>query len=190
MDQRDLSRTYFREVKELYDFVAEQVKAGLFKSEIIDKLIELGVDRLLAFDVLDEMERRLRMMRKRMVLLVVSETPAHEDIRKEFWISGYKVTMWEDLVALDRRLVEEVPDLVVVDAFDSGVKGREVLDILRRHIVGKKIPVFVLSDPRLAQKDFARWKKVRVFQQPDAAQRMLDDARELFLKRFDDGDDE
>lgn len=184
MDQRDLSRTYFREVKELYDFVSEQITAGLFKSEILDRLIELGVDRFLAFDVLQEMERRLSTMRKRVVVFVGSETEERERVRKEFWISGYDVAIHDNLKTLERRLIEKVPDLIIVDALDYQLKGRDVLYFLRSHIIGRKIPVFVLSDPSMPEKDFQKWEGLQIFQRPYSADDMLEMARELFLKPF------
>ena len=72
MNGRDLSGSYFREIRELYEFAAEKVREGLFKSEIIERLIELGVDRMLAFDVLEEMQRCLSGLRQRRVILAFS----------------------------------------------------------------------------------------------------------------------
>lgn len=187
---RDLSRTYFREIKEVYDFVVEQVNAGLFKSDIIDKLIELGVDRMLAFDVIDEMERSLSNLRKRRACMVMSSTSERESIRKEFWISGYDVQLWEDIDGFIASISEHVPDLVIVDALDVDVKGREALALLRQDIIGRKIPVFVLSGEGLMQKDFKQWKDITLFERPYIVDDLSASARKIFLNRFSGEDDD
>ncbi|HSV44010.1 MAG TPA: hypothetical protein VLJ10_05585, partial [Candidatus Bathyarchaeia archaeon] len=121
MDQNQ-SNDRAKEIQELYRFVAKQVTAGLFKSEILEKLIELGVERLLALDLLAEMERRLTNLRKRVILLAMSAGEAREAIRKEFWIFGYEVVLVDALPVLSGKLEARVPDLVIADAFDQGMK--------------------------------------------------------------------
>lgn len=188
---RDLSRTYFCKIKELYDFASQQVVAGLFKSDIMDKLVELGVDRYLAFDVLEEMERRLSNMRKRVVALAISETEQREALRKEFRISGYAIVLYDDMVTLKKQLLEKVPDLVIADAFDFNLKGREVLNMLRSHIVGRQVPVFVLTEEEMGEEDFKKWERVWVFEKPCDVDGIARSANKFFLKKFlgEDGEE-
>ncbi len=172
------------EIKRLYAFVAEQVTAGLFKSDILDILIEMGVARQTAFELLEEIERRMANLRKRKVLLVMSEGKARTDLLKEFSLSGYDVRIQEDLDVLREQLAVKVPDLIVTEAFDRILKARDVLRFLRSDIIGKNIPVFILSSGELKEDTFASWEGVRVFTAPCSADQAVKAARELFLKKF------
>lgn len=172
------------EIKRLYAFVAEQVTAGLFKSDILDILTEMGVARQTAFELLEEIERRMANLRKRKVLLVMSEDKARTDLLKEFSLSGYDARIQEDLDALREQLAVKVPDLIVTEAFDRVLKARDVLRFLRSDIIGKNIPVFILSSGEVKEDMFASWEGVRVFTAPCSADQAVKAARELFLKKF------
>jgi len=191
MTDRDLSGSYFREIKELYEFAAEKIREGLFKSEIIERLTELGVDRRQAFDVLEEMQRRLSGLRMRRVILAVSSSPSREQFLKELRLNGYQVVAEEDLARLEAGLVGAVPDLVIADACDRDIKGRDVVRMLRSHIVGRRIPVVMKIGEGLNEADFLQWNDIRCMHPEWSPADIASAAREIFIRKIPgEADDE
>jgi len=190
MNGRDLSGSYFREIRELYEFAAEKVREGLFKSEIIERLIELGVDRMLAFDVLEEMQRCLSGLRQRRVILAFSGSPFREHLFQELRFQGYQAVCEDDLARLEDGLVSAVPDLVIADACDREIKGRDVVRMLRAHIVGRRIPVFIKIGEGLCDTDFQQWEHLLCLDSRWTYADIALAARDVFLRKImGDADD-
>lgn len=141
-----------KEIQKLYDFVAEQVIAGLYKSDIIDKLIELGVARDLALELIDEMEQRLTRMRKKRILLVMGDLPEKISLVKELSIAGYKIAESLDEKEGFDKLEGFVPHLIIADNGPPQIDSYSFLKRLRKDPIGRKIPVFIFSE-RKAMKD-------------------------------------
>ncbi len=174
-----------QDINKLYAFVAEQVTAGLFKSDIIDKLLNLGVAPQTASDLLEEMERRLETLRKRTVLVLMSGRE-REAVLYEFFIAGYAavgVDGWRDVVPIVER---RVPDLIIVNW--SSVEGGSLMAIerLRQDTIARHIPMFVLDD-RCQGPVVSSLESVHVFAQGTSPRRLVDEARGLFLRSLGGG---
>ena len=96
-------------IKELYQFISDQVIAGLFKNDIIDKVIELGYDRYTAADLVDEMEERMQRIQKKRILMIMPPTP-RKDLVWDFDDEGRPV---EPLEENARTVAEKLAESIV-----------------------------------------------------------------------------
>jgi len=153
-DSRELRKKQ-KLVKELYRFVEEQVLAGLFKTDIVDKLIELGVDKITAAELVDEMEERIKRRQKKTVLLVLPRDEQVTAFMKRMKIAGVQTTQVETGEKILAVVEQIVPDLVIVAHQPPVIDGKIVMKQLRQHPVGHSLPVFVLGERQRMRDAFA-----------------------------------
>ena len=137
----------------LYKFVSEQIRAGLFKSNIVDKLLEMGVKKSTAVDLVEEMERKLRGVRKKRILIVEDEPHNRMLLLEILRAAGYKIYQAEDGKIGFDMLKEIDPDLVITDVLMPRMKGNELIKKTRRTILFRDLPFIVLTERGL-MKDY------------------------------------
>ncbi|HPB67900.1 MAG TPA: hypothetical protein PLT76_09945 [Candidatus Omnitrophota bacterium] len=170
-----------RDLRRLYDFVARQVLAGLYKADIIDKLLELGVDRPTAADLVEDMERRMKKRLARTVLCLLRRDDWGERLCAELKYLGFRPFITEDEeegLGLVRKLV---PSLIFIDGPALSSEGLSFLEALRRSPIGRKIPVFFLSDRPLQKETFAAFHLVEFIAKPVAPSDIGSRVKRLFL---------
>ena len=170
-----------RDLLRLYDFVAQQVFAGLYKSDIIDKLIDLGVDRMTAADLVEEMERRMKNMLARVVLGLLPRDAWRQRLCKELKYLGFRPFLTEDEEEGLGKVRKLVPDLILLDSQALASDGLPFIKTLRRNPIGRKIPVFFLSDRRLQKDTFAAFKLVEFIDKPVAPADICARIKKVFL---------
>ncbi|MFA5259948.1 MAG: response regulator [Candidatus Omnitrophota bacterium] len=170
-----------RDFRRLYDFVAQQVLAGLYKSDIIDKLIELGVDRITAADLVGEMERRMKNMLARTVLCLLCPDAWRQRLCEELKYLGFQPFLTEDE---DEGLVQVrklVPNLILLDNRVLASDGLNFIKALRQTPIGRKIPVFLLSDRPLQKDTFLAFKFVEFIEKPVTPSDICSRIKRVFL---------
>ena len=155
-----------RDIRRLYDFVARQVLAGLYKADIIDKLIELGVDKVTAAGLVEEIERRMQNMLARVVLCLLRRNAWRERLCKELKYLGFRPFLAEDEKEGLDKVRELVPALILLDNRVLSSDGLNFMKALRRSPIGRKIPVFFLSDRPLQKDTFAAFQFVEFIEKP------------------------
>jgi len=75
--------------------------------------------------------------------VVDDDRAVREALRRALTLAGYEVQLAEDGEAALDRVVEEVPDAVVLDVGLPGVDGLEVCRRIRR--MGSRVPVLILT---------------------------------------------
>jgi len=153
-------------VKELYRFVEEQVLAGLFKTDIVDKLIELGVDKITAGELVDEMEERIRRRQKKTVLLIMPRGEQVDALMKRMKIAGLQPTPVETSEKILVLVEQTVPDLLLMAHQPPDIDGQVVLKQLRQHPMGRSLPVFVLGERNSMRDAFAAYRLVEFVDVP------------------------
>ncbi len=164
----------------LHRFIAEWIQAGLFKNNIIDKLEDIGVDRALAADLVEEMERKLRWQSRKRKVLVVEDEPHNRMLLTEILRpAGYQIAEAADgQDALD-HLREVDPDLVITDALMPRVKGHELIKALKDTVLWRDIPVIVISARGKMEEYFETLKVVRFLKKPYSADELLSAVRSV-----------
>lgn len=138
----------------LHRFVAEQVRAGLYKSNIIEKLLEMGVGRELAGELVDDMERKLKgRMRRRRVLVVEDEPHTRMRLEEILRTNGFAVYQAEDGARALEMMREADPDLIITDVLMPRMTGSELIKKLRETVLWRDVPLIVLSE-RGPMKDY------------------------------------
>ncbi|HOY09975.1 MAG TPA: response regulator [Candidatus Omnitrophota bacterium] len=170
-----------RDFRRLYDFVAQQVLAGLYKSDIIDKLIDLGVDRVTAADLVGEMERRMKNMMARTVLCLLRRDPWRQRLCEELRYLGFQPFITEDEEEAAVQVRKIVPNLIFLDNQVLASDGLNFIKALRQSPIGRKIPVFLLSDRPLQKDTFLAFKFVEFIEKPVSPSDICSRIKRLFL---------
>jgi len=177
------SRKKEKELRELYHFVAEQVRAGLFKSDIIERLIELGIDKLSAAELVDEMQRRLKNIRQRTILIVMAPSPELVAIEKELTLVGYQVISREDQNTAVQELRTSVPDLIMTATDVPGIESLDFIKEIRNHPIGRRIPVFILSDRKPMQSAFKPFHLVQFIDRKKGVDELVRQIKRILFYR-------
>ena len=169
------------EVRRLYQFVAEQVMAGLYKADIIDKLIELGVDRFTADSLVEEMQERMRLLMDRRILLFLPRPVFRARLSKILKAAGYEVVSCTELDQILTLVKGVVPDLVIMEQHNEKGSALEALKLLRGHPIGRKVPVFVLTSRKNMQDAFLAFKLVGCLEGAMSAEAVTDQVKKILL---------
>ncbi|MFP4473320.1 MAG: hypothetical protein ACLFPX_05540 [Candidatus Omnitrophota bacterium] len=178
---KDDRNKFRQEIRQLCDFVAEQVIAGLFKSDIIDKLIEMGISREQAADLLEEMECRLKNLRKRRVMILSCRAGDAESVQREFTLCGYTTRVVDIQDTLEQDIEEFVPDLIVL--IGEAPQALSCLQAVREDIIGRAVPVYVGLQRKHTAEVFQGWDHVRAFMPGYHPADLSGAAREMFLRK-------
>ena len=170
-----------KELEELYRFVAEWVIAGLFKSDIIDKLIEMGIAQYAAFELVNEMERRLQAMRRKTIFVVMTDAGEKELLKKQLTIAGYRLVVLNKGEDAMSRLVKYVPDLILTDAELPAMSGNDLIRKLRRNPIGRHLPIFVFGERPKARESFEAHGKVDFIKKPYKIDTVIKKVKRLLL---------
>ncbi len=172
-----------RDIIHLYDFVAQQVLAGLYKSDIIDKLVELGVDQVTASELVSEMERRMKNMLARVILCIMRKKGLGYQVCKEVKYLGFQPFLTQDEATGLNKVRQLVPDLIICDCHLLASHGWDFMKSLRASPIGRKIPVFIFSDRRLQKDSFASFKFVEFIEKPVQVQDICSRIKKIFVLR-------
>jgi len=168
-------------IKELYQFIAEQVIAGLFKNDIIDKVIELGYDKYTAADLVDEMEERMQRIRKKDILIIMPPTKRRDRIRDAFTYAGFETQYIKDGQDFLKSIKRIVPDLVVMEHRPPHINAQELLALMRRNPIGRNIPVVVIASRRQMRDSFEAFGRVDFFLRSFDIDAMLQTIKKRFI---------
>ena len=184
-----MTKNNSQRIRELYAFVREQVLAGLFRSDIVEKLIEMGVDRVTGAELVGEMERKLRRIRKKRVLVVEDEQHTRQLVTEILRPAGYIV-----YGAVDGRRAWDIireadPDVIVTDVLMPRVNGGELLDRLRASILWRDLPVIVLSQ-RTGMREYFLSRNVAAFlEKPLDAKQLLAEVAQAAARMYARGEE-
>jgi two-component system response regulator MprA len=77
------------------------------------------------------------------ILLVDDDRAVREALRRALSLAGYEVQLAEDGEGALERIVQSVPDAVVLDVGLPGIDGLEVCHRVRR--LGNRVPILILT---------------------------------------------
>jgi len=167
-------------VEYLHQFIKEWIRAGLFKNNIIEKLEDLGVDRGLAIQLVDEMERKLHWQSRKRKILIVEDEPHSRMLLVEILkLAGYKIAQAADgQEALD-QLRDVDPDLIITDALMPNVNGHELIRELKETVLWRDVPVIAISARGKMEDLFESLKVVKFLKKPYSTDDLLDAVRSV-----------
>ena len=167
-------------VEYLHQFIKEWIQAGLFKNDIIEKLEDLGVDRGLAIELVDEMERKLHWQSRKKKILIVEDEPHSRMLLTEILkLAGYNIAQAADgQEALD-CLRDADPDLIITDALMPNVNGHDLIRELKETVLWRDVPVIVLSARGKMADFFESLKVVKFLKKPYSTDDLLDAVRSV-----------
>ncbi|MBI2020498.1 response regulator [Candidatus Daviesbacteria bacterium] len=79
------------------------------------------------------------------ILVCDDDQPVAEMIKVMLENNGYDVRLQFSGKAIQKRIKEYLPDLILLDIWMSGINGEEVAKILKRDEQIKHIPIIILS---------------------------------------------
>ncbi|MFA5087907.1 MAG: response regulator [Candidatus Omnitrophota bacterium] len=140
-------------IKYLHEFVKKQISAGLYKSNILEKLVEMGVEQDEASRLLEEMERSLQVLRKKVILIVEDEKHTRMLLEEILRAWGYQAFSAADGEEGFQAAEKVRPDLIITDVLMPRMQGNELIKKLRGTLWGYDIPIIVLTQRDL-MKDY------------------------------------
>ena len=169
-------------IKHLHEFVKKQILAGLYKSNIIEQLEDLGVERLDAHELIERMEEHLRPKRKKKILVVEDEKHSRELLAEILKKHGYKVFPAEDGEEGFSVYEKVKPDLVLTDVLMPKMKGHELIAKLRKTFWVYPIPFIVLTERGLMKEYFESLEVDAFIDKPFHTDDLLDKIKKALSK--------
>ncbi|HKV56442.1 MAG TPA: PAS domain S-box protein [Candidatus Binataceae bacterium] len=115
----------------------------------VHDFLEKPVDRKVLLAALER--AGLDSKEKARVMLVGEDSKELEKYGSALAPAGFKVLTYSNGKTALREISKATPDVLVIDLLMDGINGFEFLSRLRKNKTGKKLPVIVLTEKRLAE---------------------------------------
>jgi DNA-binding response OmpR family regulator len=87
------------------------------------------------------------------VVIVEDETDFMEMVKIRLELNGYFVDMATDALSGARKIIETIPDLVILDLMMPAGGGFRVLELIRKNRATEKTPVLIITGKKLEEED-------------------------------------
>ena len=94
-------------------------------------------------------------MEKQTILIVDDEAPIREMIASALELSGYKILQAENAAKAHSLIIDEGPDLILLDWMMPGTSGVELMRRLKRDELTRYLPIIMLT-AKVAEDDMVQ----------------------------------